>query len=236
MSRRAINLTRTIQPRLLFVLLALFLSFTTQTARADEIAIWNFNDSDLNVDHGSGTLTTNFNLVNVVFTLGGTTTNARLGDPAGQSVTLQGGTSNVNNGRFINLGVSTAGYANIVVSFATQATGTGFNSNQFQYSLDGVTFINFGAPYAPPITFSLVTFDLSSIAGLNDNPNAAFRIVFNGATSSSGNNRIDNLVVEGQSLTVPEPASVVLFGVGLSGVILRRINRRRRKGWIDVRE
>jgi hypothetical protein len=230
MSKR--NLTRLGFP---FILLLLIVFWSSQVVRADEIAIWNFNDSDLVIDHGNGTLTTNFNLVNVVFTLGGTTTNARLGDPAGQSLTLQGGTANANNGRFINLSVSTLGFSNIRVSFATQATGTGFNNNQLQYSLDGVTFVNFGLPYTPPTTFSLVMFDLSSIVGLNDNPNAAFRIVFNGAASASGNNRIDNLVVEGTNLVtaVPEPSSMILFGLGLGGLVVKKLKRR---GWITIKD
>jgi PEP-CTERM motif len=229
-------LTQATRLGLALVFLSLVMLWPSRTARADELAVWNFNDSDLVVDHGSGTLGTNFNLLNVVFTLGGTTTNARLGDPAGQALTLQGGTSNANNGHFINLNVSTVGFGHIVISFATQATGTGFNSNQLQYSLDGVTFVNFGAPYSPPVTFSLLAFDLSSITGLNNNPNAAFRLVFNGATSAAGNNRIDNLVVEGQSLAVPEPASLVLLGLGLSGTFVRRLSGRRKKGWIDVRD
>ena len=226
------KLNQALHSRLVFwALLPLLLLWPTHQVNADEIAIWNFNDSDLVVDHGTGTLTTNFNLVNVVFTLGGTSTNARQGDAAGQSMTLQGGTSNTNNGRTINLNVSTLGFNNIVVSFATQGTSTGFNSNQFQYSLDGVTFINFGALYAPPLTFGLVTFDLSGISGLNDNPNAGFRIVFNGSTSASGNNRIDNLVVEGRQITtpVPEPTSILLLSLGVTGTLATRFKVWRRR-------
>jgi hypothetical protein len=187
---------------------------------ADEISVWNFNDSDLVVDHGTGTLTSNFNGANILFA-GGTTNNGRQGDTAGQALSLQGGTGNANNGRNITLNVSTVGFANIVVSFATQGTGTGFNSNQFQYSLDGVNFVNFGSPYVPAAAFGAVpvVFSLSSIMGLNNNPNAAFRIVFNGATSATGNNRLDNIVVEGSSTTIPEPTTILLLLTGLTGLL-----------------
>ena len=208
------RLTRRLAINLTLAVLALF--FPTRAALADPIAIWNFNDSDLAVDHGAGTLVSNFNVTNIGFAAG-TTNNARLGDPAGQALSLQGGTSNANNGRNITVNVSTVGYENIIVSFATQGTATGFNSNQFQYSLNGATFVDFGSPYAPPTAFGTVpiVFNLGGITGLNNNPNAAFRIVFNGATSATGTNRIDNFVVEGSSTTVPEPATLALLGSGL---------------------
>ena len=203
----------------------------SQAAVADELAVWNFNDSDLNVDHGSGTLTSNLNVVNILFAAG-TTNNARLGDIAGQALSLQGGSSTANNGRNLTFNVSTAGFANIIVSFATQGTSTGFNNNQFQYSLDGINFIDFGSPYVPATAFGTLplVFSLVSIAGLNNNPNAAFRIVFNGASSATGTNRIDNIVVEGTSAgtaSIPEPTTAMLLLSGLGGLYKMRRRLRR---------
>ena len=203
-----------------FSWIVLLLMVAANPVHATEITIWNFNDSDLGADHGAGTLTSDFNLVNILFAAG-TTNNARLGDSAGQALSLQGGTGTANNGRNLTFSVSTMGFANIVVSFATQGTSTGFNSNQFQYSLDGVTFVDFGVPYAPATAFGStpLIFNLSAIPGLNNNPNAAFRIVFGGASSSTGNNRLDNIVIEGTSATIPEPATALLLLTGLSGLL-----------------
>src|ERR1044072_4442238 len=216
-----INSNRRLTRRIPFNLICLLLLLVaaSQAAFADELAIWNFNDSDLNVDHGSGTLSSNLNVVNILFAAG-PTNNARLGDVAGQALSLQGGTSTANNGRNITFNVSTLGFSDIIVSFATQGTSTGFNSNQFQYSIDGSTFVNFCAPFTPATAFGSVplVFSLASIAGLNDNPNAAFRIVFNGATSSTGTNRLDNFVVEATPSGIPEPTSAILLLTGLSSL------------------
>src|SRR5688500_11657502 len=147
------RLTRRVSFNLIWLLL--LLAATAPAPLANELAIWNFNDSDLNVDHGSGTLFSNFNVANVLFAAG-TSNNARLGDSAGQSLSLQGGTGTANNGRHLTFNVSTLGFSNIVVSFATQGTSTGFNSNQFQFSLDGINFVDLWPPYVQLTAFGML--------------------------------------------------------------------------------
>jgi len=118
------------------------------------------------------------------------------------------------------------------VSYATRGTATGFSSDQFQLSTDGVNVTDFSSAYNPRSSvFLLKRFDLSATPGIADNPNAAFRIVFNGATSDLGNNRIDNLQVIGAQINFvagPEPPSgaLALPAVGLAGLTARSYLRR----------
>lgn len=107
--------------RLFLFFASLIILIGPAMAHADEIAVWNFNDNDLIVDHGAGTLTTNFVPANVMF-FSGSALNARQGDAAGNALSLQGGANNQNNGRNITFSVSTLGLTGIRVSFATQRT------------------------------------------------------------------------------------------------------------------
>ena len=187
------------------------------------LAVWNFNDAAtaapypaantanlLSVDRVTAgitaSLTTTVAAANIT-SFAGTTVNADPNftptDTSGASFVVQPGTSNVNNGTNLTAAVTTTGYSNIVVSFATQKTSTGFVSDQFQYSVDGTTFVNFGTAYNPATVFATQTFDLSSITALNNDANAAFRVIFNGGTAATGNNRIDNLLVIGTQGTGP---------------------------------
>ncbi len=199
-------------------------------AYGDTIALWNFNDAvsgttgginEFLVDRGNGTMTSSF-VSSAIGNAAGTPLNSQDGDPAGRSLALSG---NANNGQNLTWLVNTEGFDSIAVSFASQRTSTGFNNNKFLYSIDsGVSWVDFGY-FIPGSAFGIQSFDLSGTAALNDNSNAGFRIVFGGAASSSGNNKMDNLLISGQVIPtspVPEPSTIAMVASGLLSCFLFR--------------
>jgi hypothetical protein len=130
----------------------------------------------------------------------GTTLNSIPPHEARSALTLRTGTSGINNGRNLTWRVNTTGYTFINVSFAARRSVAGFNSCQFQYTLDGSSFVDFGAPFDAGSGFAVIAFDLRHVKGLNNNPNAGFRIVFNGGSTTDADEftLIDNLQVTGK--------------------------------------
>jgi hypothetical protein len=216
--------------RLISLNVFLWLALTT-CVYAETIAAWNFNDAisgttggaqEFSVDYGSGIMSSNFALANIG-NASGSDLEALAGDPAGLALRLNG---SANNNRNLTWMTSTAGFDSIGISFAIQRTGTGFNNNQFMYSIDaGESWINFGNNFIPGTSFAVQSFDLSGIPGLINNPDAGFRIEFGGATSASGNNRIDNLIVSGSAIPtpVPESSTILLMSIGVFCAFLSRL-------------
>ena len=112
--------------------------------------------------------------------------------------------------------IPTTGYNGIVIKFAVQTSSitSGIVVQQFDYSTDGgATYSSTGivttsTPQGAATnqdsvtdltTYSLVTVDLTAATAVNNAGNLIFRIRYEGAnnTGTSGNDRIDNVTVEG---------------------------------------
>jgi fibronectin-binding autotransporter adhesin len=161
------------------------------------IAYWDFNSINPSAEsfaasQGTGTISMD-GWAGGVGSFGGSDINALPGILAGTDLALQGGTENAGNGTFIQIdGFSMAGFTDLAISFATRGTSSGFDSGQWSYSTDGDTFTNFGVNTATRSTsYALAT--VGATSALDEVGSPSLRYTLDGATSSSGNNRIDNL-------------------------------------------
>ncbi|WP_432798031.1 PEP-CTERM sorting domain-containing protein [Poriferisphaera sp. WC338] len=219
----------------------------TATVSADVIAYWDQNSNTLTgggfgfevgdfpqaADVGTGSLTLqNFvgnadgsgvygNITSSV----GTTENAQPSVTSGGSLTIRRGTTtggaSTNNGASIWLSASTIGLEDIIVSWAQRGTSTGFDSRVFAYSTNGIDFTDFGTDSGDlTSTWETESYDLSAISALENVSTVYFRITLNGATGTTGNNRFDNITIEGSA--IPEPASLALLGFGGLVALSRR--------------
>ena len=189
-------------------------------------------------DQGTGTITLgNFNaaitnngtedVYNFIQSFGGTTTNALPTITSGGSLSPQGGedlgSGPTNNGMNIDINVSTVGLSGISVSWAQRGTSSGFTIREFSYSSDGGSIFTVAGTDSGVLTSTWTTasYDLSAVTALDDNASVVFRIVLDGATGATGNNRFDNILV---TAAVPEPSTyaAILGLLALGFVAYRR--------------
>jgi len=139
----------------------------------------------------------------------GSPANMRNGDPVGLALRLR----NPSDQMQLVLSIPTAGYKNIVISYDLQrsSAGNGALTNTFYYSVDnGTTWknstTNNGGLISKDTIQSSPNWAVKSVTitdpAANNNANLKFKILFTGGqnTGTSGNNRIDNITVEGTLL------------------------------------
>lgn len=114
--------------------------------------------------------------------------------------------------------VPTSGYNGIVVKYGEFRSGSGAGLNTVTYTTDGVTWDSVGLQITDGIhatttgvgtytvdqaalPLDLVILDFSNVPGANNNPKFRIQIAFSGATG--GNDRFDNISVEGTPIATP---------------------------------
>ncbi|HMP73288.1 MAG TPA: CotH kinase family protein [Kiritimatiellia bacterium] len=167
------------------------------------IHYWNFNDTQNLLDPTLSLVTGAAILIDtgtVSAVLSGTGQdftgeNARFGDPAGAHLRL-----NDPIGATQTLIIPTIGFTNILVIYETRRSGSGAGTQIIDFTTDGLTFTTLSTNIITEVP-TLLTFDLSSLPAANNNSNLALRITFEqGEGGTVGNNRFDNLTVEGYPL------------------------------------
>jgi len=125
----------------------------------------------------------------------GTVLNARVNDIGGTSLRLRNP-----SGDWV-IKFSTSDHANIKISFAVQRSGSGARIHQYEYSLDGV---NYSSANIRPTQVSIgtswqvVSIDFFEAPEINNREVVYLKVRFSdNADNESGNNRIDNLTIEG---------------------------------------
>lgn len=153
---------------------------------------------------------------------GGSVLNAQPDIPSGGSISIQGGSENGNNGAYFTFELNMSGFTDLDISYATRGTATGFNTQTWSWSTDGTDFTDFWTVN----DISTSAFQARSFSGLttlDDAENAFVRVTFEGASASTGNNRLDNITFA----AVPEPSVVLLLGLGFPFIFWRGRSARR---------
>lgn len=231
-------------------LVVLALSLATQ-ANAADISQWNFNSvpADTSTSTGSfipSTGSGGVSTLNVTPSFASGSSNGGSSDPVtvddtGLGITGFAAQGTDNKLRGLQFNVSTLGFEDIVVTYDLRHSNTSSRYEQFQYSLDGISFTDLALfdGNAGDTWFNNRTVDLSAITGTNNNASFAFRVVsaFAPSTSSyaasnptssyatTGTWRFDMVTVKGNVLApIPEPETyaMLLAGLGLLGFASRR--------------
>ena len=206
--------------------------------RADVVGLWNFNDSNLIVDQGAGTLTAITALPITQVFAPGTTVNALGATVAGQGLALEMSAGLPDNGSFkLDFSVDMTGFQDLEVSWAWRGDPS-WRSNPTLPGGIQVTYlfsINGGASFTalfqtiPPESFSLQTVLAASVASADNNPDFVFRIVQNPMGLTAGDQLVfDNIQFNGTAISpVPLPAALTLLLAALAGLGMFGWRRRR---------
>jgi hypothetical protein len=210
-----------------------------QVVLAAIVTEWNFNSptpdantatgtTDPAIGSGTATLVGGTTATFASGDASGGSSDPATGDDSGWNVTTFAAQGTGDRSRGVEFRVSTVGLQNIRIDWDQRHSNTAARHVQFQYTADGTTWIDFGAPFegtAGDTWFNNRAVDLSGIAAVNDNASFGFRIVatFAPGTStyvasnptssyaSTGTWRFDMVTLDAEALGAPidNPPTVI---------------------------
>lgn len=155
----------------------------------------------------------------------GSTLNLANDEISGGSLAMLIGTRvdkvNINNGSYVQFQVDLSNHKDLVISYATRRTSTGFNSHEWAWSTDGVNFTTFETVTefletpTPPAQPQFEVKTLSTLTALDNVSTAYLRVTLDGGFSSSdnGNTRFDNIQFNAEPSEGGSGATVVSASV-----------------------
>jgi len=107
---------------------------------------------------------------------------------------LQSPVSPFNNNFSVVYKIPTIGYRDLILTYNTRGTLSGYTTHTWSYSTDGVTFTPHSTITGRNVTsWSTQTVDFSIINGLDNLSNVYIRLTVSGAIANGSNNRFDNI-------------------------------------------
>ena len=217
------------------------LTAAASASASTTIAYWNMNglggdvavgDFPMTADSGSQAGAATFTLggafttsdtVNYSYldSFTGSTVNAQPGIAAGKDLALQNGPNGAANGAFIEFSIDASQLSAIELSFAARRSSTGFNSVSIDAYSGSTLLGSIASNQSWTSGYSLFSFDTTLLDGVSD---AVIRMTFDGGslTSSSGNNRLDNILIEATIIPLPGAAGLAALGLALGATRRRR--------------
>ena len=180
-----------------------FIAVFQKSARTDEVVhYWNFNDTEKLLTPSFTLLSANISAdlpaagnAEITHSTGQnfSAVNARFGDLAGSHL-------RVNNPLGVKLlfDLPTTGFSKIKFRYETRRSGQGAGMQLVEYSINGTDYIEIKRITVKDSDPELVFLDFSTIEATSNNPNFKIRIGFEqGNGGTAGNNRFDNITLEG---------------------------------------
>ncbi|AXY74356.1 hypothetical protein D3H65_10370 [Paraflavitalea soli] len=193
--------------RSLLIITCFLLGVIGRVSAQSLVHYWNFNAFDTEANHVAPAYTAggaslayiaggssandyqngtgqNFNVQNL---------NARNGDASGNHL-------RINNpiGATLIFSLPTTGFQDVVLKYATRRSGSGAGTQEIAYTVDGTNYTLFTTVAPNNGDPTLQTFDFSAIPAADNNPHFKVRVTFLlGSGGEVGNNRFDNVTLEG---------------------------------------